>query len=269
MVAAVQPTLGCRRLADVLAERGLQVSGTTVQRILNDHGLGRRAQRVARAARHRRPDHGPGRRSGAGDAVGVLPLGAPTRGLGGRRQLLHRPPQGRREGLSTDRGGHRHPPGHDDDRPRPGHHGPQPRLRPPRPPRVPAPRVPGHRHAQRQRPRVDRPRLPQRPHRHGHRPPPHPAPLTEPQRRVRTLPRDRGSKSAGGPPSTAAASPRSRSSRPRPTPGSSATTTVAATTATSCAAAHPARSSTATAPTRHPEPSQRDHLSPRPPGRKL
>jgi transposase InsO family protein len=50
VIAAVQPTLGCRRLADVLAERGLQVSGTTVQRILNDHGLGRRAQRVARAA---------------------------------------------------------------------------------------------------------------------------------------------------------------------------------------------------------------------------
>ena len=50
VVAAVQPTLGCRRLADVLADRGFAVSGTTVQRILNDHGLGRRAQRVARAA---------------------------------------------------------------------------------------------------------------------------------------------------------------------------------------------------------------------------
>ena len=50
VVAAIQPTLGCRRLADVLAERGLVVSGTTVQKILNDHGLGRRAQRVARAA---------------------------------------------------------------------------------------------------------------------------------------------------------------------------------------------------------------------------
>jgi transposase InsO family protein len=50
VLAAVQPTLGARRLADLLAERGLVVSATTVQKILNDHRLGRRAQRLARAA---------------------------------------------------------------------------------------------------------------------------------------------------------------------------------------------------------------------------
>jgi transposase InsO family protein len=49
-VAAVEPTLGCRQLADRLAERGFSVGKTTVQKLLNDHGLGRRSQRVARAA---------------------------------------------------------------------------------------------------------------------------------------------------------------------------------------------------------------------------
>lgn len=48
--AVVEPTIGCRQYADRLAERGYQVSKTTVQKLLVDHGLGRRAQRVARAA---------------------------------------------------------------------------------------------------------------------------------------------------------------------------------------------------------------------------
>jgi transposase InsO family protein len=45
-----EPTLGCRQLADRLAERGFTVSKTTVQKILVEHQLGRRAQRIARAA---------------------------------------------------------------------------------------------------------------------------------------------------------------------------------------------------------------------------
>jgi transposase InsO family protein len=49
-LAVVEPTLGCRQYADRLAERGYQVSKTTVQKHLVDHGLGRRHQRVARAA---------------------------------------------------------------------------------------------------------------------------------------------------------------------------------------------------------------------------
>lgn len=49
-LAVVEPTLGCRQYADRLAERGYQVSKTTVQKHLVDHGLGRRSQRVARAA---------------------------------------------------------------------------------------------------------------------------------------------------------------------------------------------------------------------------
>jgi transposase InsO family protein len=49
-LAVVEPTIGCRQLADRLAERGYAISKSTVQKILVDHGLGRRHQRVARAA---------------------------------------------------------------------------------------------------------------------------------------------------------------------------------------------------------------------------
>ncbi|MGH9283682.1 MAG: DDE-type integrase/transposase/recombinase [Acidimicrobiales bacterium] len=45
-----KPTLGCRQVAGDLERRGYAISKTTVQKILVDHGLGKRAQRVARAA---------------------------------------------------------------------------------------------------------------------------------------------------------------------------------------------------------------------------
>ena len=49
-LAVLQPTLGCRQLADRLADRGFTVSKTTVNKLLADHDLARRSQRVARAA---------------------------------------------------------------------------------------------------------------------------------------------------------------------------------------------------------------------------
>lgn len=49
-LAVLQPTLGCRQLADRLADRGFSVSKTTVNKVLADHDLARRHQRVARAA---------------------------------------------------------------------------------------------------------------------------------------------------------------------------------------------------------------------------
>ena len=49
-LAVLEPTIGCRQYADRLAGRGYQVSKSTVQKHLVDHQLGRRAQRVARAA---------------------------------------------------------------------------------------------------------------------------------------------------------------------------------------------------------------------------
>jgi transposase InsO family protein len=49
-MAVIEPTIGCRQYADRLADRGYQVAKSTVQDLLVRHGLGRRAQRVARAA---------------------------------------------------------------------------------------------------------------------------------------------------------------------------------------------------------------------------
>ena len=49
-LAVIEPTIGCRQYADRLGERGYRIGKTTVQKLLVDHGLGRRAQRVARAA---------------------------------------------------------------------------------------------------------------------------------------------------------------------------------------------------------------------------
>ena len=53
-LAVNEPTLGCRQLTDRIGERGYRIGKTTVQKLLVDHGLGRRAQRVARAAVVRR-----------------------------------------------------------------------------------------------------------------------------------------------------------------------------------------------------------------------
>ena len=49
-LALIEPTLGCRKYADRLGQRGLCIGKTTVQKVLVHHGLGRRAQRLARAA---------------------------------------------------------------------------------------------------------------------------------------------------------------------------------------------------------------------------
>ena len=49
-VAVTQPTLGARQFADRLGDEGFVVSKTTVAKILADHGLSRRSQRLARAA---------------------------------------------------------------------------------------------------------------------------------------------------------------------------------------------------------------------------
>jgi transposase InsO family protein len=49
-LAVTRPTLGCRRYADELATQGFSVAKSTVQKHLVAHGLGRRSQRLARAA---------------------------------------------------------------------------------------------------------------------------------------------------------------------------------------------------------------------------
>ena len=49
-LTVTEPTIGCRQYADRLGEQGYSISKSTVQKILVDHGLGQRSQRVARAA---------------------------------------------------------------------------------------------------------------------------------------------------------------------------------------------------------------------------
>ena len=49
-MAVAEPTIGCRQYADRLGDRGYVISKSTVQSLLVRHGLGRRGQRVARAA---------------------------------------------------------------------------------------------------------------------------------------------------------------------------------------------------------------------------
>ena len=49
-LVVIEPTIGCRQYADRLVELGFEISKSTVQRVLVAHGLGRRRERVARAA---------------------------------------------------------------------------------------------------------------------------------------------------------------------------------------------------------------------------
>ncbi len=49
-MAVTQPTLGAGAYADRLGDAGFALSKTTVPKILGEHGLSRRSQRVARAA---------------------------------------------------------------------------------------------------------------------------------------------------------------------------------------------------------------------------
>lgn len=49
-LAVTQPTLGCRQLSDRLADQGFTLGKSAVQKHLDPHRLGRRHQRLARAA---------------------------------------------------------------------------------------------------------------------------------------------------------------------------------------------------------------------------
>jgi transposase InsO family protein len=46
----LQPTIGCRQYADRLGDQGFSIAKSTVQKHLVAHGLGQRAQRLAKAA---------------------------------------------------------------------------------------------------------------------------------------------------------------------------------------------------------------------------
>jgi hypothetical protein len=49
-LAVVEPTIGCRQYADRLGDQGFSIAKSTVQKHLVAHALGKRSQRLARAA---------------------------------------------------------------------------------------------------------------------------------------------------------------------------------------------------------------------------
>jgi transposase InsO family protein len=49
-LAVLHPTVGCRRYSDLLGDQGFSIAKSTVQKHLVAHGLGRRPQRLAKAA---------------------------------------------------------------------------------------------------------------------------------------------------------------------------------------------------------------------------
>ena len=49
-LAVLEPTIGCRQYADRLGDQGFVIAKSTVQKHLVAHGLGRRSERLARAA---------------------------------------------------------------------------------------------------------------------------------------------------------------------------------------------------------------------------
>jgi hypothetical protein len=49
-LAVVEPTIGCRQYADRLGDQGFAIAKSTVQKHLVAHGLGRRSERLGRAA---------------------------------------------------------------------------------------------------------------------------------------------------------------------------------------------------------------------------
>jgi len=49
-LAVLEPTIGCRQYADRLGDQGFAIAKSTVQKILVDHALGTRQERLARAA---------------------------------------------------------------------------------------------------------------------------------------------------------------------------------------------------------------------------
>ena len=235
-LAVLQPTIGCRQYADRLGDQGFSIAKSTVQKHLVSHGLGKRAQRLAKAAAiaaatiglvvpdAERKDEpfgfclasgGPGelvcldsfyidKLKGAGKVYQLTAIDVFTRFRGHRHRARH---------TQRWRDGPLHRPG-------------------------PAPLSPsrgeGPGNLDGQRGRICSRRLRRRPGRlrgcgtTASRPDP---PTTMPSANGSKAP---CSKSAGARPFIVVTSPRSASSRPKQTPGSSPTTIAGATTATTC-----------------------------------
>jgi hypothetical protein len=261
-LAVLEPTIGCRQYADRLGDQGF--CHRQVDRAKAPGGP--RPGQTAFGAPgpgggHRRGDDRVGDRGGQGGrALRVLPGHGGSGRAGLRGQLLHRQAQGGGQGVPAHRHRRLHPLGLRRHRAWARSMAPTPRASSTScsatigatesgsepcsattgPNTWPAP--------------LSRPWPPRDCATIGFRPA---RPTTTPSVSAFTRP---SSKSAGGRPSIAGASPRSASSKPKRTPGSSPITTAGATTATTCAAGRLIRSSTTTRETR-----QHDHHQPQRP----
>ena len=109
-LAVLEPTIGCRQYADRLGDQGFVIAKSTVQKHLVAHGLGKRSQRLARAAAITAATTGLVTEAARDDEPFGFCLASGGPGEAGlRRQLLHRPAQGRGQGVPAQRHRRLHP----------------------------------------------------------------------------------------------------------------------------------------------------------------
>jgi transposase len=107
--AVARPTLGARQLVDHLAERGVRLSPSGVQKLLRRHRLGRRAQRVAALAQLTAATTGILTKDAKDGPFGFCHFAARPGDLVALDTFYVGKPGGHRAGLAADGGRHRHP----------------------------------------------------------------------------------------------------------------------------------------------------------------
>ena len=107
--AVARPTIGAQRLVDHLAERGVRLSPSGVQKILRRHRLGRRAQRLAALAQLTAATSGILTTQAKDGPFGCCHFAARPGDLVALDTFSVGKPRGHRAGLAADGGRHRHP----------------------------------------------------------------------------------------------------------------------------------------------------------------
>jgi transposase len=107
--AVARPTIGARRLVEHLAERGVRLSASGVQKLLRRHRLGRRAQRVAALAQLTAATTGILTTAAKDGPFGFCHFAARPGDLVALDTFYVGKPRGHRAGLAAHRRGYRHP----------------------------------------------------------------------------------------------------------------------------------------------------------------
>jgi transposase len=107
--AAARPTIGARRLVEHLAERGVRLSASGVQKLLGRHRLGRRTQRVAALAQLTAATTGILTTAAKDGPFGFCHFAARPGDLVALDTFYVGKPRGHRPGLAAHRRGYRHP----------------------------------------------------------------------------------------------------------------------------------------------------------------